>query len=366
MCIHAVSGGNDQAWRLAGRSSPPAVRHDHHNPKAATAAFSPPAMAATSSLLAGRPDFPSDLRILLLEPDAAARQATAALLSDLAYRLVTPAASPAEAAALLRPAGGDSDWSCMGAAAAAAPFDIVLADAVAAVGDGGEADGEASGGAASTALRAALSAAGAPPLVLMGAGCSAAQVMAGLRLGAQDVLERPLSPLKLTNLWQHTVRRELRRPAAAASAPAAPPPPLPSLPPVKTRPEPAAADGPFTPPAAAVAGPAPGDLLLARRISEEEAGERPWSPWGAFALGCGFDDFDADHLELGSSDDDHQTAAAAAPAGGVHDSSTEAEMRLIVKRAAPHRAASAAGAGAMRPPALRLDRSASLNGGFLF
>jgi hypothetical protein len=105
----------------------------------------------------------------------------------------------------------------------------------------------AAGGA--TAVAAAAAAADAA-LVLMGAACSRDDVMAGLDLGADDFLEtKPsLSQLKLQNLWQHTVRREMRRlgigapawaPAAAERAPALlpPPPPAVSAPPSPAAPE---------------------------------------------------------------------------------------------------------------------------------
>lgn len=34
-----------------------------------------------------------------------------------------------------------------------------------------------------------------------------AQVLKGLKMGIVDFLERPINPLKLQNLWQHTVRK---------------------------------------------------------------------------------------------------------------------------------------------------------------
>ena len=46
------------------------------------------------------------------------------------------------------------------------------------------------------------------PLVLMSdKGSSTDDVWRGIELGAADVLERPLSSLKLRNIWQHVVRK---------------------------------------------------------------------------------------------------------------------------------------------------------------
>jgi hypothetical protein len=48
------------------------------------------------------------------------------------------------------------------------------------------------------------------PLVIMGANTSQGQKMAGIKAGAVDFLEKPLSSLKLRNVWQHTVRKVCR------------------------------------------------------------------------------------------------------------------------------------------------------------
>lgn len=55
------------------------------------------------------------------------------------------------------------------------------------------------------------------PLVLMSEkGSSTDDVWRGIELGAADVLEKPLSSLKLRNIWQHVVRRvRLAVPGAA-------------------------------------------------------------------------------------------------------------------------------------------------------
>ena len=46
------------------------------------------------------------------------------------------------------------------------------------------------------------------PLVLMSEkGSSTDDVWRGIEVGAADVLEKPLSSLKLRNIWQHVVRK---------------------------------------------------------------------------------------------------------------------------------------------------------------
>ncbi len=45
------------------------------------------------------------------------------------------------------------------------------------------------------------------PLVLMSDSGSTGEVMKGIELGAVDYLEKPVSPLKLRNIWQHVVRK---------------------------------------------------------------------------------------------------------------------------------------------------------------
>jgi FixJ family two-component response regulator len=45
------------------------------------------------------------------------------------------------------------------------------------------------------------------PVVLMAAGAPHEAVMRAVRLGAVDFLDKPLSHLKLKNIWQHSVRR---------------------------------------------------------------------------------------------------------------------------------------------------------------
>jgi len=45
------------------------------------------------------------------------------------------------------------------------------------------------------------------PLVLMSEGGSANEVWKSIELGAAEYLEKPLSTLKLRNIWQHVVRK---------------------------------------------------------------------------------------------------------------------------------------------------------------
>lgn len=49
------------------------------------------------------------------------------------------------------------------------------------------------------------------PLVIMGENTSQGQKMAGIKVGAVDFLDKPLSSLKLRNVWQHTVRKVRKR-----------------------------------------------------------------------------------------------------------------------------------------------------------
>ncbi len=47
------------------------------------------------------------------------------------------------------------------------------------------------------------------PLVLMSEESDESQVLSGIKLGACDFLDKPLSTLKLKNVWQHVVRRKV-------------------------------------------------------------------------------------------------------------------------------------------------------------
>ena len=44
------------------------------------------------------------------------------------------------------------------------------------------------------------------PLLLTGQGPSEEDILAGMRIGAADFLEQPLSQQKLESIWQHVVR----------------------------------------------------------------------------------------------------------------------------------------------------------------
>lgn len=59
----------------------------------------------------------------------------------------------------------------------------------------------------SSLLIAAL--AGVPLLLMTSQGGSTQEVWRSIELGAEDCLEKPLSQLKLRNIWQHVVRKVL-------------------------------------------------------------------------------------------------------------------------------------------------------------
>jgi len=66
---------------------------------------------------------------------------------------------------------------------------------------------------------AILAAAKTLPLVLMSDSSSPGDVMAGIKQGAVDFLEKPLHMQKLRNIWQHTVRKMMTSSSLGASAP---------------------------------------------------------------------------------------------------------------------------------------------------
>ncbi|KAI8477425.1 MAG: hypothetical protein J3K34DRAFT_364388, partial [Monoraphidium minutum] len=155
-----------------------------------------------------RPGFPSGLRVLLVDSDAGARCRTEELLRECSYE-VTSCASCAEAVVHLS--------SC------SSSFDVLLADK-GAVGCGSVAAAAAGAAGARSGL---IDSCKGLPCILMGCDPSPSDVMAGVSLGAVDFLAKPLSPLKLRNIWQHTVRRMMgdmqicgkRGGAAKAAAP---------------------------------------------------------------------------------------------------------------------------------------------------
>jgi DNA-binding response OmpR family regulator len=123
--------------------------------------------------------------VLLLE-SAASGSATTALLQGLKYEVMAVAELSSAVSALKRNSSSGSGSCCSRA------FDVVLADSQLLAGDG---------------QHQLLRAAQPLPVVLMGGeACSAAEILAVVEAGAADVLDRPLSQLKLRNLWQHTVR----------------------------------------------------------------------------------------------------------------------------------------------------------------
>lgn len=57
------------------------------------------------------------------------------------------------------------------------------------------------------------------PVVLMSEGGATDEVMRAVRLGAVDFLDKPLSLLKLKNIWQHSVRRMMQRTSLSDCSP---------------------------------------------------------------------------------------------------------------------------------------------------
>lgn len=124
-----------------------------------------------------RPGFPQGLRVLLVAADDKGRDSVAVQLKDCDYS-VTACSSVGNACECL----------------ACNSYDIVLAEA----GDLRVRKGDA---------QQLVNGKGQVPLILMSESEAPGEVLQGIRLGAVDFLKRPLSPLKLRNIWQHTVRR---------------------------------------------------------------------------------------------------------------------------------------------------------------
>lgn len=130
-----------------------------------------------------RPGFPNGLRVLLLDIDLRAKQEAETQLKECGY-LVTCCSSSAEAAAFL----SNPEKS----------FDVLLADVKIL--------------SQKTSENSALVAASRTlPLILTSDTSEHNEVMLGIKLGAVDFLEKPLSLLKLRNIWQHTVRKMLQQ-----------------------------------------------------------------------------------------------------------------------------------------------------------
>ncbi|KAI7840077.1 hypothetical protein COHA_006207 [Chlorella ohadii] len=152
----------------------------------------------------------SGLRVLLVDEEPSQAAIAAQLESrDLQYS-VCCVKTAAEALGLSR-SGGHA-------------FDVVLAEAKVVAGD------EAVG-------RSFVDAFEDTPVVLMAAAAGHADVLRAVKMGAVDFLDKPLSLLKLKNIWQHSVRKMMLKAAgprpdrslscapsaaAAAAGPAAP------------------------------------------------------------------------------------------------------------------------------------------------
>ncbi|DBA90178.1 hypothetical protein WJX77_009214 [Trebouxia sp. C0004] len=123
-----------------------------------------------------RPGFPVGLQVLLVEADKHSREKVSKQLKNLSYD-GTCCSTTVEAASIL--SNGSNQ------------FDIVLAEAKAVAKE-------------SPAFVHSLN---GLPLVLMSEGGSASEVWKSIELGAAEYLEKPLSTLKLRNIWQHVVRK---------------------------------------------------------------------------------------------------------------------------------------------------------------
>lgn len=123
------------------------------------------------------PGFPTGLRVLVVEPQADAAAHTCEGLAACSYA-ATSCSSAAQALVQLKVAGQQ--------------FDLVLADAECL--------------ADSSTLRSAIK---ALPVVLTSEHSKEGDIMAGIRGGAADFLQKPLHQQQLRNIWQHVVRRVL-------------------------------------------------------------------------------------------------------------------------------------------------------------
>eukprot|EP00878_Enallax_costatus_P004624 GHUV01004869.1.p1 GENE.GHUV01004869.1~~GHUV01004869.1.p1 ORF type:complete len:669 (+),score=192.43 GHUV01004869.1:361-2367(+) len=147
------------------------------------------ARSSLDQLTRSRPQFPQGLEVLLVQPTT--DQHILQQLQELQYVVTCVKDVPAAVTALTT-----------------SQVDVILADLLL-VGDLG---GEDASQLFSTADQV--------PVVLIGSQCSPAQVLAAVKRGAADVLEKPLSPLKLRNIWQHTIRAAMN----GSSCPASPQP----------------------------------------------------------------------------------------------------------------------------------------------
>lgn len=128
--------------------------------------------------------FPKGLRVLVIDEGLSSSLVEAQLRQpDLAYA-VTTCSTSTEALAYSRSGG--------------AAFDVVLAESKLVAVD------EVTG-------RAFIDAFEETPVVLMSEGGDSGDVMRAVKLGAVDFLDKPLSLLKLKNIWQHSVRKMMQR-----------------------------------------------------------------------------------------------------------------------------------------------------------
>lgn len=124
-----------------------------------------------------RPGFPAGLQILVLDSEHTSQEAVASQLKAHSYQ-ATCCCTCGEALEQL----GTSK------------FDVILAEAKLLAREESNA----------TKLREKAS---SLPLVLMTEDSTPVEVLQGIKLGACDFLEKPLSSLKLKNIWQHVVRK---------------------------------------------------------------------------------------------------------------------------------------------------------------
>lgn len=125
-----------------------------------------------------RPGFPCGLRVLLLDADPAQRSESEQLLKECSYE-VTPCSSTCEALSRL---------------SSACSYDVLLAD-------------KSTLSSSNANQQQLLEKAQGLPCIFMACNPSQDDVLTGVELGAVDFLAKPLSPLKLKNIWQHTVRK---------------------------------------------------------------------------------------------------------------------------------------------------------------
>lgn len=138
------------------------------------------------------PTFPKGLRVLLVDDDHSRPLIEAQLRQPVLQYAVTSCGSSTEALGFGR--------------AAARSFDVVLAECKLVASD------EVTG-------RAFVDAFEEVPVVLMSEGGATDEVMRAVTLGAVDFLDKPLSLLKLKNIWQHSVRRMMQRTSLYDSSP---------------------------------------------------------------------------------------------------------------------------------------------------